>query len=171
MTLFLRLLQIAWRSLFRPKITDLGTEIRETFRVAPWDLDLFLHLNNAKYLNYMEATRWSLVFRAGFFFRSFKRGWSLPIAKIEIRYLRPLQLWQKFEVTSQIVAYDAKWVYLHQCFIRNGKTMAQAMVRSLVYSKTGAVPPEVYLEGLGLSAGEVQMPPSLQKWYDGFSAS
>lgn len=171
MTLIFRLLQVAWRSLFRPKITDMGAEIRESFRVQPWDLDLFLHLNNAKYLNYMEATRWSLVFRAGFFFESFRKGWSLPIAKIEIRYLRPLQLWQKFEVSSQIVAYDAKWIYLHQCFTRNGKTIAQALVRSLVYSKSGAVAPEVYLEGLRLTASQVHMPATLQKWYDSFKSS
>jgi YbgC/YbaW family acyl-CoA thioester hydrolase len=169
MTLFLRFLHVALRSCFRPRIQDVGQSVEECFRVHPWDLDIFLHMNNAKYLNYMEVARWGFVFRAGFFWHSLRHGWTLPIAKIDIRYLRSLTLGRKFTVSARVVAYTDRWIYIHQTFSSRGKVVSQALVQTTVWRKSGSVPTAEFLSTFGLKADSVSVPPEIEPWLSEFA--
>lgn len=169
MTLFFRLLQIGIASLFQKRLSDFGEAHEATFRVLPSDLDIFVHMNNAKYLNYMEVARWGIVFRAGFFWKSLWKGRMLPIAKIDIRYLRPLKFWQEFTVSARIINYSERWIYVHHVFTSRDKMVCQALSRSAVVSKTeGLLPPRVFLEN-GMRADQVHVPDEIRAWFEEFS--
>ena len=62
---YLKLAVTLMRAKFRPR---LNVEDKSTidFRVGVSDSDMFMELNNARYLNYMELGRWEYSYRVGF---------------------------------------------------------------------------------------------------------
>jgi YbgC/YbaW family acyl-CoA thioester hydrolase len=157
------------QGLTRPKIKDPNESSVYHFRVLPTDIDTYRHMNNSKYLNYMEAARWSYMAKAGLLKVALKRGWIAPIAKIEIKFQRPLKMLQKFEVDVRFIKADSRWFYVYQEFRSNERVVARAMVKSTFRSKEGNVTPEVYLGSVGFSADAVITPELLKPWLENFS--
>jgi YbgC/YbaW family acyl-CoA thioester hydrolase len=169
MTLFLRMAQVMARNLNRPKINDLSRSVIDKFRVLPTDLDLYRHMNNARYLNYMEASRWGYQTRFGFLNLCLKNRWTAPIAKIEILYLKELKLLEQFSVETRLVKYDAKWFYIYQEFRDHRRVCAKALVKSVLRSRAGTVPIAKAIEQLRLDPKKVHAPESETGWLEKFS--
>lgn len=108
MTLFIRTIQTLLRSLAREKMTDINQKTSHKFRVLPIDIDVYRHMNHAKYLNYLEAARWDLQVRSGFLKLALSKGWIGPLSHVQVDYYRPLKVFQKFEVTTQFIAFEEK---------------------------------------------------------------
>ncbi|MGB0840577.1 MAG: acyl-CoA thioesterase, partial [Chitinophagales bacterium] len=54
--------------------------------VKGFHVDQYHHVNNARYLEFLEEARWYFLeeqFRSGIFK---KKGWTLPITEINIKY-------------------------------------------------------------------------------------
>lgn len=166
-----RVFRVVLASLFRPRIQDLSAGVVESFRVTPFDLDVFKHMNNARYLSYMEVARWSFQIQTGFLQLAIKKGWISPLSRIDIRYNRPLKLFQKFTVSVSLIRIDEKFVYLYQEFRSDGKVVAQALVASALREKRKIVPVEQYLTPLGYRRERVYTPPKLHTWLNEFAAS
>jgi YbgC/YbaW family acyl-CoA thioester hydrolase len=171
MTLHLRIAQSILSGIKQPKLPTLNIAVALDFRVLPTDLDSYRHMNNAIYLNYMEAVRWSFMARTGLLKLALKNGWIAPIAKIEIQYVRPLKLMQKFAVDVRLIKTEEKWFYLYQEFRCNGKIAARALVKSTLRSKNAQqnIPPSAYLPGCGYSESDITTPELLKPWLDSFS--
>ena len=99
------------------------------FRVKPWDLDLNIHLNNAKYLKYLDKGRVEHIIHCRPVRALYHRKLRLIVANIEISYLRSLQPFQAFTVSSRITGWDHKYVYYEQVFESRGQRYATALVR------------------------------------------
>lgn len=153
------------RGWLRPRLGSVGDQLVTHFRVMPFDLDLYGHMNNAKYLNYLEAARWELQIRSGFLRLALKRGWIGPLAALEIEYYRPLKFFQKFRVTTQFVAFEERRFYVIQRFFSGSKEMARALVRGTVRQGRENIPPHEYLEPLGLSAEDARIEADLSEWF------
>jgi YbgC/YbaW family acyl-CoA thioester hydrolase len=166
MTLFIRTIQVILRSFFLPRLHLPDAEGRVCFRVLPTDLDQNWHMNNARYLNYMEASRHDLQIRLGFFMLALKKGWYAPIKGIEIEFLRPLKLFQRFEVSARIVKATHSELWVYQEITSNGKTIARALVRTLIKKGRETIPPGIYLQPLNASENEIFPPQSIQAWIE-----
>jgi YbgC/YbaW family acyl-CoA thioester hydrolase len=60
-------------------------------KVRTFECDEYGHVNNAVYLNYLEAARIEFLEAAGFSYRDLvASGYSLLVAKVAIEYKRPL---------------------------------------------------------------------------------
>lgn len=164
MSLTLRKLQVYGRSKFRGSIKSVAEISQVTFRVLPWDLDENIHMNNSTYLQYMEAGRWDLMFRAGFAKLVMKKKWIAPIGSIRIQYLKPLKPFQRFSVRTQIAGWDEKWIYLEQIIHSAGKIAVTAHVKSTVKSKEGTVRPEDIFRELGLEFPVRLFPDVFRDW-------
>src|SRR4051794_33980426 len=105
MNLFLRQLQVYLRVRRDPKFTSWDQEVRQTFRVLPTDVDLYKHMNHARYLQYMEATRLAIQIRTGLLRIASKERWSAPIIRVDIRYYKSLKAFEAFEVTAKIIGF------------------------------------------------------------------
>lgn len=149
MSLVMRTSRVLLQGLNKPKLQTLDEEISNKFRVQITDLDFLFHMNNAKYLNCMEAARWDLALRSGVLQAALKNGWSMPISRISIQYLRPLQLFNAFEIRTSLVHTDAKWMFMQQRFISEGKEITKALVRSTFISKRGPVALEEVQKEIG----------------------
>ncbi len=138
----------------------------EVYRVWPIDIDIFRHMNNAKYLNYMEAARWGMTFRSGFLKLVIKRGWMFPIRTAHLEYYRELKMFQKFEIRTQFVRCEKKWFYIVQRFYSKDKEVARGLIVGTVRKGRENVPPEEYIAALGFSAAPPLLDRDLDDWLD-----
>jgi acyl-CoA thioesterase FadM len=113
------------------------------------DLDIYGEMNNARYLSIMEMGRWDIGVRTGLIALMRKNAWSFAAAGCSIRYRKRLTALQKFELQTQLVGMDDKWLFMQQDIFRNGVQHTGALFRTAVVSKQGIVPPEKIFEEMG----------------------
>ena len=171
MTLFFRCLQTLVSALFRSKISSTSEIVENEFRVLPIDIDVYRHMNNAKYFNYMEAVRWGFMLRCGFLKASIKYGWIGPVASMHIEYYRPLTLLQKFKVSTQYVHFEENWYFALHRFWSNEKEMARALVKGTVRKGRQNVPPGEYLKIINLNQTNTVLAADISVWVHGHIAS
>lgn len=109
-----------------------------SFRVNLADLDVQRHMNNGRYLSIMDLGRMDLMLRSGFWKRIADQGWYPVVAGQTITYRRSLGLWQRFELSTRVLGYDERWIYMEQVF-RVGETVhADAVVRARFLRRGGS---------------------------------
>jgi thioesterase III len=85
----------------------MGKQFRHTLEVRGYELDGYGHVNNAVYLNYMEAARWALLKETGVGLAQFKEWKRWPvISKIEANYLKPTYQDDVLEIRTTVVEAD-----------------------------------------------------------------
>ncbi len=144
MNLYMRLLWLRLFGRFRPRGGLLGP-IRTPFRVLPTDLDLLRHVNNGVYLSFLDVARMDLLARAGLVQEMKRRRWFPVVTGESIGFRRALTLFQRFEVETRVLGWDARSFYIDQRFIRNEEEVASALVvgRFLRASGGSVTPAEV----------------------------
>lgn len=149
MNLYLRLLWLWLATLGKPAEPRL-TASRLRLRVWPNDLDLFAHVNNGRYLTLMDLGRLHIVMRSGLLKVMRERQWHAAAAAIEIRFRRPLKLWQRYELLTGIVDWDEHWFLFEQRFESGGKVYARALVKAQFRHRRERVPIATVLELVGM---------------------
>jgi YbgC/YbaW family acyl-CoA thioester hydrolase len=135
-------------------------------RVGFTDIDPFRELNHARQIAYLEMARWDYSWRVGFVQLMRRRGWGFSIGGISIRYRRRLTLFTTFEVTTQLLCHDGRWIYLLQEIIRDGQKYSSALVKAGVVSKAGLVPVPEVLAALERTDWNPQMPTWVSAWIE-----
>jgi acyl-CoA thioesterase FadM len=138
MNLYFRLFRIIVRAWFAKRI-GLFDEGSVRFRVWPTDCDINLHLTNGRYLNLMDLGRTYLMAELDILGKIVRRRWLPVLGGVRIDFFRPLNPFQSFELKTRLLAWDDKWFYLEQTFVRNGQTCAQAQLRALFLGSEGKI--------------------------------
>ena len=107
------------------------------FRVWPNDLDVFLHMNNGVYLTVADLGRMDLMLRTGMYGPIRERGWYPVVAAETIRFRRSLRLWTRYTITTRILGWSERSVYIEQTFERGGELVAQAMIDARFLARAG----------------------------------
>ena len=139
-------------------------------RVGITDTDIFMELNNARYLNYMELARWDFSQRVGFYDLMRRKKWGVAVGGASIRYRRRIPFLSKFTVTSKMITHDGRWMYFLQEFHREIKSeqkiCASALMKVCVTSKDGLVPAPEVIEALGEEDIFTEMPEWVTAWIE-----
>lgn len=144
---------------FKPRMKVTDKSILK-MRVWPGDIDVFFELNNGRHLTMMDFGRFDLAARSGLLKTVRKKKWGLVVAGASVRYRHRLKLFQKYELHSEVIGHDDKWIYFHQKTIREGRIHSAALIRTAVTSKNGIVKVEEVMKSFG-HIGEI---PTLPKW-------
>jgi acyl-CoA thioesterase FadM len=164
MNLFLRLLVLLLLSPFRPRCDVLGPA-RRAFRVWPLDLDLLGHVNNGVYLSMLDVARVDMMLRSGAWPVLKKAGVYPVVAAETIRFRRSLQLFQSFDVESQVIGWDERAFLIEHRFWRGDELVAEAVVRSrFLRRRGGTVPSAELLELLGKAGESPAIPQWIEDW-------
>lgn len=139
-------------------------EVTRDFRVGLADIDLNLHLNNAKYLKYMDLARLENLLCTGMMWRFFRERVNPIITNTEISYIRELRTWQAFSVSAQFLGFDDKYLYFEQRFMSDGKLCTHAFTRFACVHKGRAQPARPTLERLGAHAPSAELPEPVLAW-------
>lgn len=138
---------------FKPRIRELGEPMQHRFFVWPLDLDENLHMNNSRYLNYMELARWDLTIRSGFVNYALKHKIMAPVLNTAIVYRRSLGPFQRFDVHTRLAHRHPKSLFVEHAITRHGKLYAIAMmeIRAIQRGKTLATDDILSATGLTLT--------------------
>ena len=137
---------------------------RACFRVLPNDCDLNLHMNNGRYLSFMDLGRVHLIGQLGLLPIIFRNRWQPVLAAAEINFIRSLTPFQKFDLVTRVVTWDEKYVYMEQLFEARGELCAHAFVKGLFLGRGGRVGNAKVLAQLGHTDAPPAMPDELRIW-------
>jgi acyl-CoA thioesterase FadM len=138
MTRWVRTLITVISPQFRERINP-DEETPLNFRVWITDVDLSI-MNNAVMLTITEMGRVDLIIRTGFLKHAWKNRLYFPLASISAQFRSPLKRFQKFQLKTQLIYWDEKWIYISHRVVRQGKTMAVALVKSTVKKGMEQIP-------------------------------
>lgn len=91
--------------------------------VRSTDVDIIGHVNNAKYLEYMEWARFDWISAAGFPMEELQRRQILPVVvNININYRRELKMLEQVKIISKLTYVGEKrFVIRHELYNQKGE--------------------------------------------------
>ena len=164
--------------LFRFLIAILGSSFRRRvgpfdaatlrFTVLPNDCDLNIHLNAGRFVSFMDIARVELIARMRLLRPVLKRGWRPVVGGLVIRYRRSVLPFERFRITSRVLGWDDKWIYIEHILDRHdGSLAAIGHSRTLFRTKTGTVPPSELLALMNMAGQESPaLPDFVLQWRD-----
>ncbi len=171
MNLYIRLFYMLIASFFKPKIDAPLDETQLRFCVLPNDLDLNGHMNNGRYLTIMDIGRMDFVLRlrlAGYVIRN---GYIPVLSSASMRYRLPLLPFQKYALTTRIIGWDDKWVFMEHRFIiiggkKDGAVAAVGLVKGSFFDKKtrGTIPTAQIMKAIGFEQDSPAIPAYVEKW-------
>ncbi len=164
MNLWFRLTWLWIVGRWRPQVHSLGP-CRTPFRVSLFDLDLFRHMNNGRYFTIMDLARVDLMHRSGTLVKLNRAG-LYPVVTAESLIFRKSLNWrQRFEIESEVVAWDEKSIVMSQRFLVGSDEVAGALVQARFLRRSGgSVPTADILALLGEDIPHPSRPPWLDDW-------
>lgn len=145
------------------------TDVHESHHIClPWDLDIFMELNNGRALTLYDMGRIPLGKRVGLMAALRRRGWGLTVAGSCPRYRRRIRAFQRFKITSRGIGWDDRFLYIEQAmWLPNGECAGHVLIRSAVTDKSGIVKPRELLTEMGHDPNTSVSPPDwAQAWID-----
>lgn len=103
---------------------------RTRIRARSYELDGFRHVNNAVFVQYLEAARGDCVRSVGLGYADFHRWGVQPVVRrVEVRYLKPVAADEEIEIALRFVAWRRTGFSLEYTLIRleDGVKVAEAM--------------------------------------------
>lgn len=164
MNLFFRLLKTLLLYFLRPRRMDVLGESVVSFRVWPNDLDTNLHMNNGRYMTLLDLGRLDLLLRVGLARKTFGRRWYPVLAAVQLRYRKPLNLFQKFRIRTRIVTWDEKFVYLEQRISKGDRLLTHAYLKGAFVGPQGTVPMTEVVALMGTVPEPPPLPPAFVAW-------
>lgn len=136
MNLMWRLLWTMIFSRYTSKV-NIFSECSTYFRVLPTDIDVFRHMNNARYFSLMDVARVDFLIRSGYYYQLSKKKIYPVVASEMIRFKKSLKLFQHFQLTSRLLGWNDKFFFIEHCFKRKNQTYAQGIIKSCFLRKSG----------------------------------
>ena len=135
-------------------------------RIWPWDLDIFLELNNGRVLTLMDLGRLGYFARNDIPKKLKEKGWFGTVAGSSVRYQRRITVMQKLELRTRLLGWDDRFTYFDQSFWRGSECCAQAVVRTAITSGRGIVPTIEVADALGYPSESPPLPDWVTAWAD-----
>ena len=159
MNLYFKLLLLIIRRAIHKVRCNLMDRSTLKLRVGVLDLDLNFHMNNGRFLSTMDLGRMDLLMKTGHFIRLFKNGYYPVILSESIVFNKSLDLFQQYDLETQIQSFDEKFFYIEQKFVRNGTLVASANVRACFKKRgvRGVIPVESMFEFLNETKFDLPM--------------
>jgi acyl-CoA thioesterase FadM len=162
--LYFRLLWIVLKAIWGKKKSILDPSCL-SLHALPLDCDLNWHVNNARYLSFMDLGRIHLMGQAGLYSILLKRRWSPVLVAAEISFIRAIRPMQKFKLDTRIVSWDDNYLYLEQSFKSHGRLLALAYVKGVFLAQGKKLPTQDILQLSGIdSQAPPPMPEPIQHW-------
>lgn len=106
-----------------------------SIKVRGYHLDLYGHVNNARYLEFLEEARWSFFEERGDLPWFLQSGLALVVVNINIDYLHPATMGDRLSVETAVKSVGQRSSVIHQRVLRAGsdRVVAEADVTFVAY--------------------------------------
>lgn len=162
---FVRVPVLAIRQHLRPlpRLAPLDEDCLR-LRVGPASIDLNFHLNNARYLSFMDYGRVHLLARTRLLEHILRARWTPLVGAVWMTYRRPLALFAPFTLASRLVCWDERWFYMEQTFTGREGLAAVGWVKGAVRDPAGVVAPQVALNRVAPGIVSPPIPETIANW-------
>ncbi|PWJ22200.1 acyl-CoA thioesterase [Jannaschia seohaensis] len=152
-----------WRQRRAPRMSLTDTHVSHHL-CWPWDLDGFAELNNGRTLTLYDLGRFGAGARTGLMEVLRTRRWGLAVAGASVRYRKRVTAFQRIEMRTRCVGWDARFVYILQSMWVKGVCTSEALLRTAVTSPAGTLPPAQVVEALGWRGAAPDLPGWVAAW-------
>ncbi len=102
-------------------------EFQYHYQVLGTDLDVFGHVNNARYLNIYEMARWDFIESRGFGLKKIQKEKKGPVLlNVNLQFRRELKNLDKIIVNSKAIKIEGKYMTLYQEMMRGEDLCSKA---------------------------------------------
>ena len=144
-----RLLKDAVIASRQPRLAPLDTHVSR-HHCWPWDIDIWMELNNGRTLTLYDLGRTMLTLRSGLAAVLKREKWAVAVAGTSIRYRRRIKAFERFEMKSRAIGWDDRFIYVEQGMWKaNGDCANHALLRTVVTDKNGIVAPARVIKAWG----------------------
>ncbi|MEO1601673.1 MAG: acyl-CoA thioesterase [Pseudomonadota bacterium] len=141
------------------------TTVRTPMTCRPWDVDMFLEMNNGRHLTLFDLGRFDQAVRLGLFQLTRERGWGFVVGGASVQYRRRIRAFQRFEIATRCLARDDKWFYIEQVTWRRETACSAALLRvAVVAGSRGTVPTQDVAEAMGYPDWHGTLPEWADRW-------
>ncbi len=149
-----------------PPLPLTGTHVSR-HRCWPWDIDMWMELNNGRTLTLLDLGRIPLARRTGLISALHRNRWGLTMAGVSVRWRQRIRVFEVVETHSRCVGWDHRFIYIEQSMWKLDGTCANhALYRSAVTSRHGIVPTEKVMRALKQDASSPALPAWVRAWID-----
>ncbi len=85
-----------------------------TIKIRGYHLDMYGHVNHARYLEFLEEARWSFIEQVMPISEFEKKGFAFVVVNININYRQPALLDYILEIRTEMVKLGGKSAKIHQ---------------------------------------------------------
>ncbi len=133
-------------------------------RCWPWDLDPWIELNNGRTLTLYDLGRIPMATRTGLITVLRQNRWGITVAGNTTRYRRRIRAFERFELRSRCLGWDARFLYTEQAMWKGAECANHILIRSAITSAQGIVPPAQVLRAMGQPEESPELPGWVQAW-------
>ncbi|MFP7672452.1 thioesterase family protein [Marivita sp. S0852] len=164
---FIRMGLGLWKARSAPQVGLFGTYVSQ-HRCWPWDIDMWMELNNGRTLTLYDLGRIPLAQVNGLMSLIRRERWGLTMAGVVVRYRRRIRTFERFEMRSRLLCWDARFMYIEQTMWKaNGECANHAVYRSAVTDRNGIVATDHVISALNMGAPtSPDMPAWVAKWLE-----
>ncbi|WP_136442037.1 thioesterase family protein [Pacificoceanicola onchidii] len=166
---FIRLFKDMYLARRAPKMGLLDTHI-SYHRCMPWDLDMWMELNNGRTLTIYDLGRIPMAERMGLIDVLKQERWGLTIAGSVVRYRRRVRLLDKVRTMSRVVGWDQRFVYIEQSMWKGDECTSHAVYRSAVTDRNGIVTTDRIIAAMKVTDPAPELPEWIKGWIDAEAA-
>jgi hypothetical protein len=165
MSFRLRFLLVLLQSLWRRESIDPRRPFRNTYRVWITEAELSV-VENARYAYLFVLERFRLLFCTPLLGACWKNGWTTVMGAQIYKVKRPLKRFQKFEIITEPLCYDEKWIYFQQRIESGGKLYCTGVISVIFLAPDRKIPTREVFEKAGLAFDSPPFPESVRKFVD-----
>ena len=161
-----RLLISSLKAKMAQKANPLGpSDIGEiSFITRPWDLDMFMEMNNGRVLTLYDLGRFDWSIRSGLWDALLENKWGLAVAGSTVRYRKRVRLFDKVTMRTQPAGMDERWFYIAQSMWVRGEPASSVLLRTCITAKGRSVPTAEVREAMNLPDWRQDMPSWVEGW-------
>jgi thioesterase-3 len=107
-------------------------------KIRGYHLDLFGHVNNARYLEFLEEARWAAFEKTVDLEQLARKGWAFTVVNININYRRPALMHDVLRIETRIAEWRRRSAVIRQEVFNSqkGEVVADADVTFVIYDTT-----------------------------------
>jgi len=164
MSIWLRFFWVVIAGFFRKPLDVTDVSVLQQL-VWPDELDINVHMNNAKYLAVMDLGRTDWIVRAGAWKLMRYEKMAPIVGGVMVRYRRSLKLFQRYELRTRLLGWDERWLYIEQVMECEDGGIACMAVQRTTFTKNGKLVAPVELAAkLGHDATAMPAPDWTRSW-------
>jgi acyl-CoA thioesterase FadM len=163
MSILFRMVWVIISAFFRPPLGLRGVSILKQ-RVWPTDLDINIHMNNARYLAVMDLGRTDWIIRSGAWRLMHRERMAPIVGGCMVRYRRALQPFQRFTLRTRLLGWDERWLYVEQTMTGRDGIACLALQRAGFTQGGKLVPPAELARMLHYSGPSLPAPDWIARW-------